>query len=112
MNDWLRRGADGWRLDAAYAVPRRFWANVLSNVRADYPDAYLFGEVIHGDYAGFVRETGVDAVTQYELWKAIWSALNDRNFFELGWALDRHNSWRSCRSPSSAITTSRASRAS
>jgi cyclomaltodextrinase / maltogenic alpha-amylase / neopullulanase len=93
MNYWLRRGADGWRLDAAYAVPRRFWANVLSDVRADYPDAYLFGEVIHGDYAGFVRETGVDAVTQYELWKAIWSALNDRNFFELGWALDRHNSW-------------------
>jgi glycosidase len=93
MSYWLRRGADGWRLDAAYAVPRRFWANVLSGVRADYPDAYLFGEVIHGDYAGFVRETGVDAVTQYELWKAIWSALNDRNFFELGWALDRHNSW-------------------
>jgi cyclomaltodextrinase len=30
-------------------------------------------------------------VTQYELWKAIWSALNDRNFFELAWALDRHN---------------------
>jgi tetratricopeptide (TPR) repeat protein len=22
MNDWLDRGADGWRLDAAYAVPR------------------------------------------------------------------------------------------
>jgi len=64
---------------------------VLSEVRARHPDAYIFGEVIHGDYVGFVRETGVDAVTQYELWKAIWSALNDRNFFELAWALDRHN---------------------
>jgi len=32
-------------------------------------------------------------VTQYELWKAIWSALNDRNFFELAWALDRHNAF-------------------
>jgi cyclomaltodextrinase / maltogenic alpha-amylase / neopullulanase len=92
MNHWLRRGADGWRLDAAYAVPRRFWANILPRVRAEHPDAYIFGEVIHGDYAGFVRETGVDAVTQYELWKAIWSALNDRNFFELAWALERHNS--------------------
>ncbi|MEA2866810.1 MAG: cyclomaltodextrinase / maltogenic alpha-amylase / neopullulanase [Bradyrhizobium sp.] len=91
MSHWLKRGADGWRLDAAYAVPRRFWAHVLPEVRAEYPDAYFFGEVIHGDYAGFVRETGVDAVTQYELWKAIWSALNDRNFFELAWALDRHN---------------------
>ena len=68
-----------------------FWTRVLSAVRARHPDAYIFAEVIHGDYAGFVRETGVDAVTQYELWKAIWSALNDRNFFELAWALERHN---------------------
>ncbi len=91
MTHWLARGADGWRLDAAYAVPRRFWASVLPAVRARYPEAYIFGEVIHGDYAGFVRETGVDAVTQYELWKAIWSALNARNFFELAWSLQRHN---------------------
>jgi len=91
MSHWLDRGADGWRLDAAYAVPRRFWADVLPAVRARHPDAYIFGEVIHGDYSGFVRETGVDAITQYELWKAIWSALNDRNFVELAWALDRHN---------------------
>lgn len=91
MSHWLARGADGWRLDAAYAVPRRFWKDVLSAVRARHPDAYIFGEVIHGDYAGFVRATGVDAVTQYELWKAIWSALNDRNFFELAHAMERHN---------------------
>jgi cyclomaltodextrinase / maltogenic alpha-amylase / neopullulanase len=90
MNHWLARGADGWRLDAAYAVPRQFWAEVLPRVRAQHPDAYIFGEVIHGDYAGFVRDTGVDAITQYELWKAIWSALNDRNFFELSHALSRH----------------------
>ena len=31
------------------------------------------------------------SVTQYEMWKAIWSSLNDRNFFELAWALERHN---------------------
>jgi glycosidase len=91
MMHWLDRGAGGWRLDAAYAFPRPFWKKMLPAVRARHPDAYIFGELIHGDYAGFVRETGVDAVTQYELWKAIWSALNDRNLFELAWALGRHN---------------------
>jgi hypothetical protein len=60
-------------------------------VRAAFPEAYFVGEVIHGDYAEIVRTSHLDAVTQYELWKAIWSCLNDRNFFELAWALDRHN---------------------
>jgi cyclomaltodextrinase / maltogenic alpha-amylase / neopullulanase len=91
MEYWLGRGAAGWRLDAAYAVPRAFWASVLPRVRAAYPDAYIMGEVIHGDYGAFVRESGVDAVTQYELWKAIWSSLNDANLFELAWALKRHD---------------------
>jgi cyclomaltodextrinase / maltogenic alpha-amylase / neopullulanase len=91
MLHWLGRGADGWRLDAAYAVPRQFWSRVLPAVRAQHPDVYVFGEMIHGDYVGFVRETGVDAVTQYELWKAIWSSMNAGNFFELAWALQRHN---------------------
>ena len=93
MTHWLARGADGWRLDAAYAVPARFWSAVLPRVRAAHPGAYLVGEVIHGDYAAVVAETGLDSVTQYELWKAIWSSLNDRNLFELAWALDRHNGW-------------------
>ncbi|MCO1659480.1 alpha-amylase family glycosyl hydrolase [Pseudonocardia humida] len=91
MNHWLDRGAAGWRLDAAYAVPPSFWAQVVPRVRAAHPDAYLVGEVIHGDYAGFVAGSGIDAVTQYELWKAIWSSLNDANLFELSAAFDRHD---------------------
>jgi cyclomaltodextrinase len=91
MTHWLGRGADGWRLDAAYAIPTDFWAQVLPRVRRAYPDAYLVGEVIHGDYPDIVRRAGLDAVTQYELWKAIWSSLNDANLFELAWALGRHD---------------------
>ena len=78
MSHWLAAGADGWRLDAAYAVPPAFWARVLPRVRERHPDAYVVGEVIHGDYADFVEASGLDSVTQYELWKAIWSALDER----------------------------------
>lgn len=91
MSTWLERGADAWRLDAAYAVPTEFWAAVLPEVRRRYPDVWFEAEVIHGDYAEFAAASSVDAVTQYELWKAIWSSLNDRNFYELAWALARHN---------------------
>jgi cyclomaltodextrinase len=91
MCHWLDRGADGWRLDAAYAVPPAFWALVLPRVRERHPDAYVVGEVLHGDYADYVRDSGLDSVTQYELWKSIWSSLNDRNFHELAWNLTRHD---------------------
>lgn len=77
---WLDRGAVGRRLDAAYAVPERFWATVLPRVRAEFPRAWFVGEVIHGDYSGLVRRAGFDSLTQYELWKAVWSRLNDANF--------------------------------
>ena len=48
--------------------------------------------MIHGDYPYIVAEGGLDSVTQYELWKAIASSINDdSNFYELSHALGRHN---------------------
>jgi glycosidase len=91
LDHWLDRGVAGWRLDAAYAVPRPFWRAVTDRVRSRHPGAWFSGEVIHGDYAAYVTEGGLDSVTQYELWKAVWSSLNDGNPHELAWALKRHN---------------------
>ncbi len=88
MRYWLARGIDGWRLDAAYAVDSQFWATVLPAVRADYPDALFAGEVIHVELDE-LKATTLESVTAYELWKAIWSSLNDANFFELDWTLTR-----------------------
>jgi glycosidase len=99
MNHWLDRGASGWRLDAAYAVPPSFWRGVLPAVRARHRAAWFTAEMIHGDYARYAADSGIDSVTQYELWKAIWSSLNDRNFFELAWALDRHNGFLGALTP-------------
>jgi glycosidase len=93
MTHWLGRGAGGWRLDAAYAVPPSFWAKVVPAVREAFPDAWFLGEMIHGDYAAYAVEAGLDSITQYEVWKAIWSSLNDRNFYELDHALGRHNAF-------------------
>jgi glycosidase len=91
LNHWLDRGVAGWRFDAAYAIPPGFWRKVLPGVRERHPNAWFTGEVLHGDYAAYVHQSGLDSVTQYELWKAIWSSLNDGNFFELAWALERHD---------------------
>jgi glycosidase len=91
MLHWLRRGAAGWRLDVAYAVPAAFWRDVLSTVRAEFPESFFLGEVIRGNYAEFAAAASLDSVTQYELWKAIRSSLVDRNFWELARALDRHD---------------------
>ncbi|WIB76729.1 alpha-amylase family glycosyl hydrolase [Curtobacterium sp. MCPF17_002] len=91
MTYWLGRGVDGWRLDAAYAVPPAFWARVLPRVRERFPDAWFSGEVIHGDAAAIVRESTMDSTTQYELWQGIWHGIADGNCHELAHAIERHD---------------------
>jgi len=87
---WLRRGIAGWRLDVAYEVPPEFWATVTARVREEFQDALFLGEMIHGNFATFVHESTLDTVTQYNLWKAIWSSIKETNFWELDWALAGH----------------------
>ncbi|MDK6591459.1 alpha-amylase, partial [Actinotignum timonense] len=73
-----------------YAVPPAFWTQVLPRLRSRFPEVYVFGEVIHGDYAQVVTDSGMDSVTQYELWQAVWHGLAEENFYELDWCLGRH----------------------
>lgn len=94
MEHWLAHGIDGWRLDAAYRISTPFLAQVIAEVKTHYPSALMMGEILHGDYGKLAQESGLDSITQYELWKAIWSGIRDRNPHELVWALSRHQETR------------------
>jgi glycosidase len=89
MDHWLTRGADGWRLDAAYAVAPEFWREVLARVRDRHPDAWFVGEYIHGEPPQILAETTLDAVTAYGLWRPLWRSLNEANYFDLTWQIER-----------------------
>lgn len=91
MDYWCSRGVDAWRLDAAYTTGPEFWTRVIPRLRAKHPGVWIHGELIHGDGAQFVKDSTLDSVTQYWLWKAIWSSLSDANFWELDDALNSHN---------------------
>src|SRR5699024_10260475 len=90
LERWLERGADAWRLDAMYAAGADAWHPIITRVRAQHPQAWILGEVIHGEYPAFAAASGAHSITQYELWKAIWSSARDGNLFELRHALGRH----------------------
>ena len=90
VSHWTDLGADAWRFDAAYAPGADAWRPITDAITFLYPETWMLGEVIHGDYADFVKRSGMHSVTQYELWKAIWSSIATKNFWELAHALGRH----------------------
>jgi len=90
VSHWTDMGADAWRFDAAYAPGPDAWRPITDAITFLHPGTWMLAEVIHGDYADFVKRSGMHSVTQYELWKAIWSSLATKNFWELAHALGRH----------------------
>jgi len=81
---WVRKfDIDGIRLDAAdvmdfnYMKALRQVANEVKN------DFWLMGEVIHGNYSRWANDGTLHSVTNYMLHKALYSAHNDHNYFEV-----------------------------
>jgi glycosidase len=87
---WIEQfDIDGLRLDAADLLLPGFMDELSAYSKKIKPGFWLMGEVIHGDYRQWARQGRLDSVTNYELYKSLWSSFNDRNFFELSWTLNR-----------------------
>lgn len=80
---------DGLRLDAADRLDPEFRQDLAAHCAAVKPGFWLMGEVVHGDYRQWAHAGGLSSTTNYEAYKSLWSAHNDRNYFELGYSLNR-----------------------
>ena len=80
---------NGIRLDAADALSFDFMRELRTFCNQLDSNLWLMGEVIHGDYRRWANPESLHATTNYELYKSLWSALNDGNFFELAHSLNR-----------------------
>lgn len=82
-------GIDGLRLDAADCVDKEFFRQLRNYTKSIKKDFWLMGEIIHGDYRDWANDEMLDSVTNYECWKGIYSSHNDKNYFEIAYALKR-----------------------
>ena len=90
VRSWIEDfGIDGLRLDVADCLDLGFQRALAAFCRGLRPDFWLMGEVIHGDYRGWVNPETLDAVTNYEAYKALYSSLAEGNYFEMAYALNR-----------------------
>ena len=89
VGSWVRDfDLDGLRLDAADAIDKDFLRDLAAHCRSLKPDFWLVGEVVHGNYRDWT-DLGLDSVTNYEVYKGLWSSHNDANYHEIAWSLNR-----------------------
>ena len=90
VKSWIETyGIDGLRLDAADVLDLEFQRELAAYCRSLRGDFWLLGEVIHGDYRTWANPSTLDSVTNYELYKGLYSSHNDRNYFEIAYSLNR-----------------------
>jgi len=80
---------DGLRLDSADWLDTEFLSALRRHCNHLSPDFWLMGEVIHGDYRRWANPDALHSVTNYEVYKGLWSSHADHNFFEIAYSLDR-----------------------
>ncbi len=92
VNHWMDDyQIDGLRLDAADALDLDFVHALADMCHQKRPDFWMWGEIIHGDYNRWAGPGMLNSITNYECYKGLHSSLNDRNYFEIAYALKRQS---------------------
>ena len=87
---WMEAfGIDGLRLDAADVIDPDFLRALASFCKGRRPDFWLLGEIVQGDYRRLVSPGMLDAATNYECYKGLYSSLEAANYHEIAYALNR-----------------------
>ena len=74
---------DGIRLDVAYCLDKDFLKRLRRHVDGLKNDFWLCGELLHGDYNGWVNDEMLNSCTNYECYKGLFSSFNSMNMFEI-----------------------------
>ena len=78
---------DGMRLDAANVLDFSFMADLRRQTGEWKKDFWLMGEVVAGDYSKWVNDAALHSVTNYILYKSLFSSHNDNNLYELSYTV-------------------------
>lgn len=71
---WIKEtGIDGYRLDTVRHVSKDFWEGFSREIKKDYPDFFLIGEVYNGDinYVADYQKTGIDGLVDFPMYYKI-----------------------------------------
>ncbi len=71
-------------------MPTAFWRDEAARVRAEFPDVVFIGEVIHGDYVGFIEESTLTRLLRSQNCGRRVVILEEPTGWELAHAIDRH----------------------
>jgi glycosidase len=66
---WVQMGVDGYRCDVASLIPMDFWRKADQAVKQINPDHIWFAESIHGSFVRYLREHGIAAHSDGELYE-------------------------------------------
>jgi len=78
---------DGMRLDAADVLDKNFMTELRHVTDEKKKDFWLMGEVVHGNYSNWVNDSTLHSVTNYILFKSLFSSHNDNNLYELAYCI-------------------------